>query len=180
MDEWVDILDANAEKTGKSCLKSHAHKKGLLHASVHLWIVNEHQEILIQQRATSKETFPGLWDVSVAGHVASGESPEKAVVRETEEEIGLLIKPRDLVYIGTVNNKIEHHPSLIDHELHHVYYCQVNIETNSCTLQKTEVAAIRLVPLEQLRTDIIKNKGDFAPHGKDYYPWVLQSIKDTF
>jgi 8-oxo-dGTP diphosphatase len=35
--------------------------------------------------------FPNYWDF-IGGHVETGESPEQAMVRETQEEVGILLK----------------------------------------------------------------------------------------
>ena len=39
-----------------------------------------------------KESSPGLWDSSVAGHVDAGESYDQCCLREVAEEVGLVIK----------------------------------------------------------------------------------------
>lgn len=44
--------------------------------------------ILLVKRALHK-TFPGLWDVP-GGHCEEGESPEAAMVRELQEELGIV------------------------------------------------------------------------------------------
>ena len=105
MDELVDILDKKGHYTGKSVLKSEAHKKGLFHPTVHIWCYSETGKILLQQRGANKKTFPLKWDVSVAGHMASGETPEVSALREVQEEIGVVIDLSKLEKIGV--EKIE-------------------------------------------------------------------------
>ncbi|MDH3796768.1 MAG: NUDIX domain-containing protein, partial [Flavobacteriaceae bacterium] len=100
MDEWVDILDENGNATGRTCLKSEAHAKGWFHPCVHIWFYTSNGDILVQQRGANKKTYPLLWDVSVAGHMAAGETSEEAALREVEEEIGLRIKEADLQQVG--------------------------------------------------------------------------------
>src|SRR5690606_11343862 len=99
--ELVDILDEAGTPTGRRCLKSKAHRQGLLHPTVHVWFHTRDGKVLLQQRSGLKETHPLLWDVSVAGHVVSGESISLAAVREVGEEIGLPIGESDLQPIGT-------------------------------------------------------------------------------
>jgi len=41
---------------------------------VHVWIYNSKGRVILQKRAEGKDTFPGRWDVSVGGHVTSGDS----------------------------------------------------------------------------------------------------------
>jgi len=91
MDEYIDIVDNLGELTGKSALKSEAHKNGWYHNTVHIWFYTKRGDILLQQRSHKKKICPLLWDVSVAGHIDAGETIALAAVRETREEIGLEI-----------------------------------------------------------------------------------------
>ena len=100
MDELIDVLDAEGNATGKTCLKSIVHKTGLYHATVHIWFYTTKGSILLQQRASSKIIYPLLWDVSVAGHIDAGEGFTTAAVREIKEEIGLIVDENELVKIG--------------------------------------------------------------------------------
>ena len=130
MDEYIDILNDTGEISGKTCLKSEAHKKGLFHQSVHIWIADFEKNVLIQKRASNKDVFPNLWDVSVAGHISAGEQPEISAIREIEEEIGLSVSKDALQYIGTSKKKIIHKIDLIDNELHLIYICILNFNFN--------------------------------------------------
>jgi isopentenyl-diphosphate delta-isomerase len=85
MDELIDILNADGVPLGKTAMKSKAHKKGLFHATVHIWFYTEDGKLLIQKRTSNKDTHPGLWDVSVAGHIGSGESIIDSAIREVQE-----------------------------------------------------------------------------------------------
>ena len=51
MDELIDILTPEGKPTGKTCLKSFAHKNGLFHASVHIWIFNNNKDQIYAQSA---------------------------------------------------------------------------------------------------------------------------------
>ena len=97
MDEVIDILTPEGKPTGKTALKSEAHKKGWYHATVHIWLFTTSKKILLQKRALTKKIFPGLWDISVAGHIGAGESVLNAAKREVFEEIGLELSEEDLI-----------------------------------------------------------------------------------
>jgi isopentenyl-diphosphate delta-isomerase type 1 len=65
------------------------HATNLLHRSVHVVLMNSDNHILLQQRAWEKDSEPGKWDTSSAGHVDPGEVPLEAAERELNEELGL-------------------------------------------------------------------------------------------
>ncbi|WP_337251707.1 NUDIX hydrolase [Maribacter halichondriae] len=127
MDELVDILDAEGNYTGKTVMKSEAHRKGLFHPTIHVWFYTKTAKVLIQLRAKNKDTHPLLWDVSVAGHIAAGETIETSAVREIQEEIGLDISPEDLNKIGVFKSVQEHSDTLVDCEFHHTYLCELKV-----------------------------------------------------
>lgn len=176
MDELVDILNIDGKPLGKTCLKSEAHKKGIFHASAHIWIFDTQKNVLIQKRAANKDTFPNLWDISVAGHISAGEEPITSAIREVEEEIGLSITKEQLRFIGTSKNNIQHHSKLIDNELHYIYVCEVDFEINNLKIQEEEVSAIKKIKLN----DLIKKvtTASFVPRTDNYYPFVFEKIKN--
>lgn len=180
MDEYIDILNDTGEVSGKTCLKSEAHKKGLFHQSVHIWILDFDKNVLIQKRASNKDVFPNLWDVSVAGHISAGEQPEISAIREIEEEIGLSVAKDELKYLGTSKKKIVHKVDLIDNELHHIYICIVNFDFNALKIQVEEVSKIKIMKLESLITAVFNEKNNFVPHGKDYYTFVFNELKKLY
>ena len=59
MEELVDIFDENAgKKTGKIISKKEAHKKGIWHSAVHLFIINKDKtKTLLQKRCKDKDLF---------------------------------------------------------------------------------------------------------------------------
>jgi Isopentenyldiphosphate isomerase len=67
----------------------HNGKSMLLHPVVHLHLLNSDGELFLQKRAMTKDLLPGMWDTSVGGHMSPGETPEEALRREAEEELGL-------------------------------------------------------------------------------------------
>lgn len=176
MDELIDIISKNGELTGETCLKSEAHKKGMLHASAHIWIFDKEKNVLIQKRAANKDTFPNLWDISVAGHISAGEKPITSALREVEEEIGLVVSEKQLHFIGTAKKRVEHHDDLIDNELHYIYVCEIDFNVDSLKIQKEEVAAIKSIKLDKLIQ--LVNSPKFVPRKDGYYPFVFEKIKN--
>ena len=51
------------------------HREGDYHRAVHVWLFAERtQELLLQRRASCKDSWPDLWDISSAGHISAGDS----------------------------------------------------------------------------------------------------------
>ncbi|MBR9853525.1 MAG: NUDIX domain-containing protein [Algicola sp.] len=179
MDERVDILDEQGRPTGESCLKSEAHRKGLLHPTIHVWLYTPEGRILIQQRGKNKATHPLLWDVSVAGHVAAGENIIAAAIREVNEEIGLAISEADLESLGTFKAVHKISEDFIDAELHHIYLCQLKLPLSQLTKQKSEVEDLALIPLFKFAEETwgLASVGKYVPHGPTYYKTIVKEIK---
>ena len=116
----------------------------------------------MQRRSLRKENNPGLWDVSAAGHLSAGELATDAAVRETFEELGLRISPRDLQFVttlrdsSTLNNK-----TYLDNEFHEIFIVRREVDVASLTLDPEEVAEVKWV--SDLRPD-----DTFVAHGEEY------------
>jgi 8-oxo-dGTP diphosphatase len=52
-------------------------------------VLGRGRDLLLARRAADRAFYPGVWDV-VGGHCEPGESPRDALVREVEEEIGVV------------------------------------------------------------------------------------------
>lgn len=180
MDELVDILDELGNPTGVSALKSVAHKKGLFHPTVHVWFFTDEGEILFQKRAASKKTFPGLWDVSVAGHIAAGESIEVSAQREVLEEIGLEIKISDLTKVG-VFKTVHHHPNhMVDAEFNHCFLAELKVGLETLNLQDEEVEDVKLIPTKELKQLVELNEMDgFVPISNRYWNTLFDALNST-
>lgn len=175
MDELIDILDEDGNFTGKSCLKSEAHKHGYFHATVHIWFYTKDEKILLQQRSPKKKVFPNLWDISVAGHIGAGEEILDAAVREVYEEIGLPINKEQLKKIGTRKHQVSHANGIQDNEIHHVFIAELTVDLEALTVQEEEVAGLKLFDLSVLsNTKNLENV--LLPRFHDYYCKVYDKI----
>jgi isopentenyldiphosphate isomerase len=178
MDEFIDILTPDGKPTGKIALKSEAHKNGWFHATVHIWLYTKEDKILLQKRAMNKKVFPGLWDISVAGHIAAGESILDAALREVHEELGLEIKSEDLLKIGTRMHQVPHANGIQDNEHHHVFIAELKVPIERLSIQKEEVDDVQLFDLAVLKnTKNIENV--LLPRFHEYYCMVYKSILKT-
>ena len=123
--EYLEIYDSYGNRTGKKALKSIIHKRGLYHTTIHLWIYTKKGDVLIQKRSLNKILNPGVWDVSVAGHIHFNESYIDALVRETLEETGIAINITKLSKLGVYKSSTKS-GEITDNEFHHTYIIPVS------------------------------------------------------
>ena len=179
MDELIDVLDTNGNYTGRSIMKSEAHKKGIFHPSIHVWLYTKDREVLIQQRAKNKDTHPGLWDVSVAGHIGAGEDVVTSAIREVKEEIGLDIAEKELLKIGVFKYSHQHHKDLLDCEFHHTFICKLKTSLSELVMQETEVDDLKLISITTFKKNL-ENKIDsqkYVPYEMEYYDATFKAIQ---
>lgn len=139
--ELIDWLDDDGNYKGVVD-KAVAHTIGLWHRSVHVWIVNDNGEVLLQQRCKDKSLYPNYWDCSFAGHVGAGEDPVTSVTREGEEELGLIVNLENLEHITTLKEELRWGKTF-SREFVDVYVLHENINANDLHFQAEEVAGAK-------------------------------------
>ncbi len=176
-EEFLEVYSPEGTKTGQKKSKSEIHRKGLFHSTVHVWIFTEEGNILIQKRSKKKELNPGVWDVSVAGHVKFNENIKKAAKRETLEETGININTKDLLKIG-VYKSINIHPTAIDKEFFHTYILKIDKNSINLDFKNNEVDDLKFISIEEMES-LIKEENNkiFIGKNRKYYSDVLKSIK---
>ena len=147
--EYLDIVDEQGQPTGEIVSRTLAHTEGIRHRTAHIWIVrreNEHFQVLMQKRAMSKDSFPGKYDTSSAGHIQAGDEPLASGLRELAEELGIHAKPEDLEFAGCIHGNFaeEFHGKIFrDNEIAFVYIYQQPVDIETLVLQKEEVESVR-------------------------------------
>ena len=176
-EEFLEVYSPKGTKTGQKKSKSEIHRKGLFHSTVHVWIFTEEGNILIQKRSKKKELNPGVWDVSVAGHIKFNENIKKAAKRETLEETGININTEDLLKIG-VYRSINIHPTAIDKEFFHTYILKIDKNSINLDFKNNEVDDLKFISIEEMES-LIKEENNkiFIGKNRKYYSDVLKSIK---
>ncbi|MEL6303755.1 MAG: NUDIX domain-containing protein [Bacteroidota bacterium] len=176
MDEYVDILDEDGNYTNTSLLKSEAHRLGLFHPTVHIWCYDPLGWLLLQQRGKHKKTFPLLWDVSVAGHVAAGESMEIGAEREILEEIGVSIHVQKLEKLKVFKTEHRHSKVLFDREFTHTFLYALP-QTTTLTPQASEVEALRWFSIEEFEKMVASEDTRLVPNSQNRYQEVIRAVK---
>ena len=158
--EVIDICDEKGFPTGSTIDRDIAHRDGILHRTAHVWVVRENPngyDILLQKRSMEKESFPGLYDTSSAGHIPAGQEPIDSALRELKEELGITAQPSELSYAGIFRIQYEkefHGKMFRDNEVTRVYVYQEPIEIQNLTLQVSEVDEVRWFDLEEVYKEI--------------------------
>ena len=167
MEELVDVLDSQTgQKTGEIITKKEAHLKGIWHSSIHIWLIsNDYKKILLQKRCASKNLFPNMWDISVGGHISSGEEPLVAAQRELNEELGLNPQNYDFKYQKTIQEKFID-GSIKSNEFVYIYQINSDVNLSEITLQKEEVAEVKWFTKEELQS-LDKNQ-KVIPHIEEF------------
>ena len=109
MEIW-DLYTERRELTGKEHVRGEEIPHGFYHLVVHVWIRNRKNEYLISQRSKDRPAFPLMWEC-VGGSALKGEDSLSAALRETEEEVGVNLSPKDgrilFSVIGRVVNGVK-------------------------------------------------------------------------
>ncbi len=99
--EPIDIISPATGEVLQQSDRHSVHADGQWHQVFHCLVLRPSAgTIILQRRAHNKKAFPGLLDLSVTGHLSSGETPLDGL-REYEEELGVPIKPEALIRLGT-------------------------------------------------------------------------------
>ena len=167
--EHFDILDEKGNKTGEVKTRDEAHAKGLWHKTVHAWILNDQNQLLIQKRAASKKTNPNKWTVSMAGHIKCGDDSITTCIKEMREELGLKLIESDFELLFNITQNADlHNKKYLNNEHQGVYLIRQTIDISKLKLQKEEVADIRFISINDLKQKVREKDPDFVIHAKKY------------
>lgn len=145
--EWLPVVDEQGNVKGKA-LRSVVHSdKSLIHPVVHLHVLNKSGELLLQKRSAGKDIQPGKWDTAVGGHIGINETVEKALERETFEEIGL--KPSGTEFMKKYLWKSEVETELV--------FSFVIFSEGPFRFDKKEIEAVRFWKMNEIEQNLKKD-----------------------
>ena len=155
-EEIFDIVDENGRPTGATATRTEAHASGLRHRTAHIWVVRMHEgrrQVLLQKRSACKDSNPGRWDTSSAGHIDAGETPLPSARRELAEELGIRAEEKQLAFIGTFSHRDEdvfYGKPFLDDEVSFVYVYDAPVDIATLVLQSDEVERVAWFDAEQV------------------------------
>jgi isopentenyldiphosphate isomerase len=143
MIETIDTFDGNHRRIGTE-ERLAAHKAGLWHQTFHCWILGErtgHCFVVLQLRSAMKKNYPNMLDITAAGHLAAGETPEQGV-REVEEELGVRVDPSRLRSLGIKHDIADEPNGIRNREFAYVFLLRDDRELEQYKLQDDEVSGL--------------------------------------
>ncbi len=129
--------------------KFEAHRKGLIHKGVCVWIMNSKNEILLQTR-NSHVKFPNMMDISFSGHIKAGESSLEAAIREGKEELGIDLDIDKLQYLFTCREHLED-DGYFENEIDDVFLYRTDIPLEAYSFCDHEVKEVSYVSLDKFK-----------------------------
>lgn len=146
-EEKVILVNENDEQIGLM-EKLEAHEKAVLHRAFSVFVLNDKNEVMLQQRAHHKYHSPLLWTNTCCSHQREGETNIQAGTRRLQEEMGFSTELKELfhfIYKAPFDN------GLTEHELDHVMIGYYNNEPN---INLDEVESWKWMSIEAIRDDI--------------------------
>ena len=155
MAEYLDIVDEDGNPTGQVVSRTQAHAEGLRHRTSHVWIVRKRGDavqVLLQMRCAAKDSYPGCYDISSAGHIPAGDEFVGSALRELQEELGVTASPEELHECGLRRFHFEavfHGKPFRDNQVSKVFCLWCDREAEDFTVQKSEIDYVKWFALDE-------------------------------
>jgi isopentenyl-diphosphate Delta-isomerase len=146
--------------------KMDAHRQGLLHRAISVFIVDSEWKWILQRRAHDKYHSMGLWTNTCCTHPGPGESNMNAANRRLLQEMGLSCKLEELftfVYKEKMDNE------LTENEFDHVFF---GISDRDPVINASEVDDWKRISFKELQLDIQNNPDSYTYWFKKVYQEV--------
>jgi isopentenyldiphosphate isomerase len=181
--ELLAVCDARGRPLAVGQPRLAVHRDGLWHRSFHCWVVCAAPNgplLVLQRRAPTKDTWPGAWDVSAAGHYRPAEGLAGGL-REIAEELGLQVTADELVPLGRHREVLRYPSGLRDREYQDVYLVRRDAALETYAPDPREVTGLVALPaagivaLARGRVPHLRGRGRLAgPDG-----WTEQPVRVT-
>ncbi|MCI7107511.1 MAG: NUDIX domain-containing protein [Agathobacter sp.] len=161
--EILDVVDDNGIPTGRTVERERAHREGVQHRTAHLWIARRRDgqvELLLQKRSRDKDSFPGCYDISSAGHIPAGVDYIPSALRELKEELGVTAAEKDLILCGKrrlVVHSEFHHTPYNDYQVCAVYLMWLDWDEEQFSVQTEEIESVKWMEFEACKKAVIED-----------------------
>jgi len=170
-EEQVILVNEKDEPIGLMN-KMEAHEKAILHRAFSVFILNDTNEVMLQQRAQHKYHSPLLWTNTCCSHQRAGETNIQAGKRRLFEEMGFEVELKELfhfIYKAPFDN------GLTEHELDHV---MIGYSNNEPAINPEEVASWKWMKIEAIKDDMIQNPADYTVWFKIIFDEFYHYLED--
>ena len=154
-DELFDVVDERDVVIGQAP-RAEVHARGLKHRAVHVFALTASGELLLQKRSHLKDSCPGLWDSSAAGHLDVGESYAACALRELGEELGIAEPIAQPVKAARID-------ACADTGWEFVELFVVTASAAKLAFPAAEIEAVQAFPLQEIEAWAARRPQDFAP-----------------
>ena len=160
--ELWDLLDKDGNKIGRLHERGKPLSPEYYFLTVHVWIQNSGGEFLISRRSADRGH---LWHTT-GGCVVSGDDSFTSALRETREEIGLILDSGNARFFGrfTVNRIFDDGYMFQD-----VWLFRQDVDISAVVMQPEEVCGVMWASIEKINQMIAE--GVFVPIS-EWYPYL--------
>jgi len=138
-----------------------------IYRTIYVVVKDKNSKILLQKRSSTKDLYPGCWDLSVGGHVIYGDSYTGTAVKELEEELGIITSAKELKLVGEVLVKLP-----MSNEFFRVFDYELKSQDN-IRFETNEVSKTMWMSIEQIKESIQQQE-------LKWYPRPVQIIRALY
>lgn len=168
-EEQVILVNEKDEQIGLMP-KMEAHEKAVLHRAFSVFVFNNKNELMLQQRAAHKYHSPLLWTNTCCSHQRNGETNIEAGKRRLQEEMGFVCEIKEVTYFIY---KAPFDNGLTEHELDHILIGYYN---ENPVINIDEVESFKWMLLKDVKKDIEENPTIYTEWFKiifkNYYSFI--------
>ena len=171
VEEQVILVNEKDEPIGLMN-KLEAHEKAILHRAFSVFILNDKNEVMLQQRAGHKYHSPFLWTNTCCSHQRAGETNVEAGKRRLFEEMGFEAELKELfhfIYKAPFEN------GLTEHELDHV---MIGYSNEDPIINPDEVESWKWMTIEAVKEDMIANPNEYTVWFKIIFDEFYHYLED--
>lgn len=159
--DLVELVTADGEAAGTATVAAAHQPPGQRHRAFSVLLVDPAGRLLLQQRAAVKTRFPLRWGNTCCGHPAPGQPVVNEAATRLVEELGVRQVP--LTELGVYRYRADDPATgRVEDEYDHVLLGEVDDDL-ALTPDPAEVAAVRWVEPDELRTDLAERPDEYVP-----------------
>lgn len=169
--EQVILVDENDAEAG-IMEKIEAHRRGLLHRAISVFILDSKGRWLLQRRAENKYHSNSLWTNTCCSHPMPQESSADAAKRRLHQEMGLECELTEL-FRFTYREDLDN--GLTEHELDHVF---TGVTDSLPEINREEVMEYRYMNYNDLEADVAARPENYTVWFRIIFSKVNDHLKE--